>query len=107
MVPLISDAFDDALLESALWDAGLFGYGLEQQTAKIDELFVDFCVLELVLFGVFEDYAVLLDEIEKGISPDRGDQVLLDKVISPHVLLGKSLTFLRLLLSLLLLFVLA
>ena len=47
----------------------------------------DFGVLEFVLFNVFEDGAVLFDEIEKGVFPDGGDEVLLDEVVDPLVFL--------------------
>lgn len=87
-VPLICDALHDALLQQLLGNARLLGDGLQEQGTELYEPLVDVGVLELVDLGVLEVEAVLLNEIEKGVAPDGGDEVLLDEIVGPHVLLG-------------------
>ena len=44
-------------------------------------------IFKFIFFGVLKHNAVFFDEIKQGIPPDGGAQVLLDKIISPEVLL--------------------
>jgi len=46
----------------------------------------NFCVLEFILFDIFEDDTVFFHEVEEGVSPNRGSEVLFHIIIDPHLI---------------------
>lgn len=87
-VALAADALDDALLQNSLGNADLLDHGFEEEGGEAGELLEDLGVLELVLLRVVETDAVLLDEVQEGVAPDGGGQVLPHVVVDPLFVLA-------------------
>jgi hypothetical protein len=93
-VALAADALDDALFQDPLGNSDFLDHGFEEEGGEAGELLEDLGVLELVLLGVVETDAVLLDEVQEGIAPDGRDQVLPHVVVDPLFVLAQLILLL-------------